>query len=578
MKSVKGKLILSFSVLIGFLILVTSVMGILSANNSLKDLENDLLLSKLNADIKAMETYVNYYMGRIQYEDGHLYDAYGDPIQGDVDLVDQIREDLGDAATIFAKDGDDFKRVSTNIVLEDGNRAVGTYLGTDSAAYQSMIEGKLFLGEANILGKDYLTAYDPILNDSGETIGILFVGVSKAEADAKIADDINQLRMTFIIVGIGALIIGAGFTLFFSARLVKPINAAKDYSHELASGDLTAQINQKYMRDKTEVGQLIVAFINMKDSIADMIRNMINLSDHTNDITGTLHGITQKTNDAGKEVFETVGQIAEAATEQAENTEKGTLVVDELGQIIVSNNELTKELLEHSEGIKTLSNEGIEVLTELIQSTDKVKEAQDNIKDGITKTNDSADRIIEATDIISSIADQTNLLALNASIEAARAGEAGKGFAVVADEIRKLAEQSQESSKLISDITAALLSNSKEAMDIAEESYGAMNSQINSVKNTEEKFNSVFTAVEILIQDINMINESSQNVLKKKEYVTDIMSNLAAIAEENAASTEEVSASIDEISNAMNQITHIADELMTNVEELKEKTSAFKVE
>jgi hypothetical protein len=50
-------------------------------------------------------------------------------------MVDAILNDLGDTATIFMKDGDDFLRISTNVKKADGARAIGTKLGKDSAAY-----------------------------------------------------------------------------------------------------------------------------------------------------------------------------------------------------------------------------------------------------------------------------------------------------------------------------------------------------------------------------------------------------------------------------------------------------------
>jgi methyl-accepting chemotaxis protein len=99
---------------------------------------------------------------------------------GNFDIVDYVtRLDKG-TATIFSKDGDRFVRIATNVMKDDGSRAVGTELNQTTKAYAALLRGQVFYGVVDILGNPYITGYEPLNAKNGEYIGISYVGY-KAE-------------------------------------------------------------------------------------------------------------------------------------------------------------------------------------------------------------------------------------------------------------------------------------------------------------------------------------------------------------------------------------------------------------
>jgi methyl-accepting chemotaxis protein-2 (aspartate sensor receptor) len=100
----------------------------------------------------------------------------GASVNGDFEVVDRFSKDsMGAVATIFARTGDDFIRVTTSLKKQDGERAYKTLLDRKHPAYALMNEGKTYIGRASLFGREYMTVYEPI-REGNRTIGILFIG------------------------------------------------------------------------------------------------------------------------------------------------------------------------------------------------------------------------------------------------------------------------------------------------------------------------------------------------------------------------------------------------------------------
>jgi hypothetical protein len=92
------------------------------------------------------------------------------------EVVDELVKEYGGTATLFVKAGEEYVRVATNVKKDDGSRAVGTILDPNGPAIAMIKKNEPYFGEASILGKPYMTAYDPIKDTAGNVIGIYYVG------------------------------------------------------------------------------------------------------------------------------------------------------------------------------------------------------------------------------------------------------------------------------------------------------------------------------------------------------------------------------------------------------------------
>ena len=99
-------------------------------------------------------------------------------INNNYDVVDEIKKTAGATATVFVKNGEEYTRISTNVLTPEGKRGVGTNLAR-AKAYESLNKGELFCGPVDVLGTAFDACYNPIKDKSGKTIGATYIGFKK---------------------------------------------------------------------------------------------------------------------------------------------------------------------------------------------------------------------------------------------------------------------------------------------------------------------------------------------------------------------------------------------------------------
>ena len=530
---------------------------------------------------KALELYLFEGFGTIETSsDESLVGSDGEPLDGRFEYLDRIAEGLGVQATLFQKQGNDFVRLITTIKNEQGERVVGTPLDPTGKAYASLLEGKSFIGTADILGVSYATIYEPMHNANGDVIGIYFVGVPSAEVSEIINSGVGAVLVFSSVGGAIILAVALALSILLSNNIVNPILLITDIVKKFGSLDFRNEHQQKsmrYIKRTDEIGTMLRAIQVMGDNVAEFVSrtsvSVEQLAATAQELTAT----AQQSSTAAEETAHTIQDIAEGASSQAESTSEGSVKLRELGLAIEKNRHYITQMTVATGSVSKIVAAGLSIVSELQDKTKVNGSKTQLVYENILKTNESSEKIGEASTLIAAISEQTNLLALNAAIEAARAGEHGRGFAVVADEIRKLAEQSTRSTKNIDLMVSNLKTNAQSAVQMMLESKDIVSQQAISVNETGVKFDEIAASINESTTLVKQIEFASSGMDLQKEKVQTVIESLASVSEENAAATEQAAASIEIQTNSIHDVAKASENLAELAIAIRRALDQFKV-
>ena len=564
MRKITSSIGIRISALVVVILLALAVVISYVVMEQIKESVRIVTMEKIQSELTLGYKQIDLlYPGAWEIRESALYKG-STLMNGNFEAVDNLGRDTGGTVTIFQGD----TRVATN-VFRDGERAVGTTAST-LVADTVLKKGETYLGEADVVGVNTITAYKPIRNTNGEVIGIWYVGASQ-EMVQTIQQNFNR---TFLIVLIISIIISFAVIGWYVGLMQKRIKLVSVAMQAAGEGNLSVHLTNHSL---DEIGQLTQGYNAMKDNLRILIQQVLQTTGQVAAYSEELKISADQTSIVSEHITEAIQLVSSDADTQDISVNETTRSLDEISngiQRLAENSSLISELALLAKQKAYDGGQSIGLTLGQMKAIDQSVTTTDQV---IKVLGDKSSHIGEITEMIRSIASSTNLLALNASIEAARAGEQGKGFAVVAMEIKKLAEQSEKSSIQIFELIEEILISIQQSNLAMIQVKTDVNLGLTTASDAEKQIQEILGTNHKIADQIHDIASVAQRISAGVEEISSTMNGLGEISKRNAEHSQNVAASSEQQLASMEEITSSASYLTDTAKELQTQISKFTI-
>ncbi|WP_373657494.1 methyl-accepting chemotaxis protein [Sporomusa acidovorans] len=377
--------------------------------------------------------------------------------------------------------------------------------------------------------------------------------------------EVRKLIITDTIILIMTIIIVVAVGYFFARKTVKPILSLVEVTNEVKNGNLIIKVNKN---SNDEIGLLAENFGAMLESLRLLVQKVSVSSEQVTASSQQLTATSEQSAQAAGSIADAVTHIAEETTKQSDIVDGMNTLVKEISGDIDTAAANARQAAEAAEQSAETAAQGEKQINLAVNQMENIEKTVACSATAVAELGKQSQAIGQIVSTITTLANQTNLLALNAAIEAARAGEAGKGFAVVAEEVRKLAEQSGDAAKQVSEIISTIQIETDKAVKTMESGSGEVQSGVAVIKTTGEAFHDIVVLVNKVSEQVTQscqllegIAAGSSKLMEANQKVEDITKTTAAQSETISASTQQQSASVEEIAASSQELARMAEEL-----------------
>ena len=558
-----AKLLVAFGLIIFFLAIViaTAYSGITSIQRNyrvavaLSDLEANnngqraAMLTMIATTNRAEQATGHQRMKEISKENDTLFQTLTDLLRNDLRTLSQ----LGDLATIRSAHKQTRDEQVIPLILEGkSEEAKSLALGINQDRYVKMRD----------LAK--------ILSD---------------EAQQRASRSAGQAVLTFLVVGLSAILISVGLAMYLSRIIAVPLKEISATAERIAVGDLSVTITMNNRQD--EVGILEQTFARMTDSLKgmagwagkiaagdlrfkvqpqsdkDVLGNAFatmveNLQQLTFDITEGINVLGTSAN----EISASTTQFAASATETATAVSETTTTVEEVRQTAKVSSQKAKTVADTAQKVAQISQSGKKATDETVEGMGRIRQQMESIAESMVRLSEQSQAIGQIVATVEDLAAQSNLLAVNAAIEAARAGEHGKGFAVVAQEVKSLAEQSKQATNQVRTILNDIQKATSAAVMATEQGSKAVEAGVKQSAQAGQSIQTLAGSVAEAAQAASQIAASSQQQLVGVDQVASAMESIKQASTQNVDSAKQ-------LESAARNLKELGDKLKQLIERYK---------